>query len=112
MAPASPPTSIAELRQWLAQAEGCRHAQAGVLPFGIAEPDEQLPAGGLALGHVHEVMEGGPASEYAGLAALFTAEILACLSGPVLWCLKGGHLFVPALDPARASGVVPARFAT
>jgi len=50
-----------------------------VLPFGISELDDCLPGGGLALGHLHEVIEAGPAGEYAGLATLFTAGILARL---------------------------------
>jgi protein ImuA len=97
MALASQPIAIAELRRWLERTES--HASPGhaVLPFGMAAVDRQLPGGGLALGHLHEVMEGGPASEFAGLAALFTAGILARLSGPVLWCLRGRDLFAPAL---------------
>jgi protein ImuA len=97
MAPASPPTPIAELRQWLARAEACGHAQTGVLPFGVDGLDGHLPGGGLALGHLHEVMEVGRACEYASLAALFVAGVLARLSGPVLWCLKRRDLFAPAL---------------
>ena len=68
-----------------------------MLPFGVEAVDEHLPGGGLALGHLHEVIEAGAASEYAGLATLFTAGILARLSGPVLWCLRGRDLFAPAL---------------
>lgn len=97
MATASPPTSIAELRQFLARAESHDRAEGAALPFGIVDVDQRLPGGGLALGRLHEVMEGGPASEYAGIAALFTAGILARLSGPVLWCLRGRDLFAPAL---------------
>lgn len=110
MAPASQPMSIADspiadsvadsiadLRRFLARTDGHGRCTREVLPFGVAEVDRQLPGGGLALGHLHEVMEGGPASEYAGLAALFAAGILARLSGPVLWCLRGRDLFAPAL---------------
>lgn len=43
------------------------------------------------------MIEGGPACEYASLATLFAGEILARLSGPVLWCLRGRDLFAPAL---------------
>jgi protein ImuA len=68
-----------------------------VLPFGIAAVDGQLPGGGLARGDVHEVIEGGAASEYAACATLFAAGILARLSGPVLWCLRSRDLFGPAL---------------
>src|SRR5215813_13332570 len=63
----------------------------------IAEVDAHVPGGGLRLGHLHEVIEGGAASEYAGLATLFAAGIVARLAGPVLWCLRGRDLFAPAL---------------
>jgi protein ImuA len=97
MAPASPPTPIAELRQLLARMETHGSAESIVLPFGVAEVDAHLPAGGLPLGHLHEVIQGGPASEYAGLATLFAAGIVARIPGPVLWCLRGRDLFAPAL---------------
>jgi len=67
------------------------------LPFGIAPIDCHLPAKGLALGALHEVIEHGPASEFAGTATLFTAGILARLKGPVLWCLTRRDLFAPGL---------------
>jgi protein ImuA len=97
MALASQPTAIAELRRFLEGPERHGSADCPTLPFGIAELDQRLPGGGLALGHLHEVIEAGPASEYAGLAALFTAGILARLPGPVLWCLRTRDLFAPAL---------------
>jgi protein ImuA len=59
--------------------------------------DAHLPGGGLARGALHEVIEGGPASEFAAVATLFAAGILARLPGPVLWCLRGRDLFGPAL---------------
>jgi protein ImuA len=98
MAKASPPTAIAELRRTLERMEYRAGGVHSVLSFGSAEIDSRLPGGGLALGHLHEVMEGGPASQYAGLATLFTAGILARLPGPVLWCLRGRDLFAPALS--------------
>ena len=98
MAPASPPTAIAELRRQLESMESHAGSELCVLPFGISDVDERLPGGGLALGHLHEVMEAGAASEYAGLATLFAAGILARLPGPVLWCLRGRDLFAPALS--------------
>jgi protein ImuA len=97
MAPASPQLSIAELRRWLERAERRGRAESAVLPFGVASIDGALPQGGLAHGHLHEVIEGGAASEYASLAMLFAAGIVARLSGPVLWCLRGRDLFAPAL---------------
>jgi len=97
MAQASPPTAIADLRRYLERSVGCEPA-AGTLPFGQPAIDVETPGGGLALGHVHEISEGGFAAEYAGLAAIFAAGILARVSGPVLWCLRGRDLFAPALS--------------
>jgi protein ImuA len=97
MALASPPTAIAELRRWLERVEAHGRTEQAVLPFGLDAIDRSLPQGGLPLGHLHEVIEAGAAGEYAGLASLFIAGILARLSGPVLWCLRGRDLFAPAL---------------
>jgi protein ImuA len=72
-------------------------ASTAVLPFDIAEVDAHVPGGGLQLGHLHEVIEGRAVSEYAGLATLFAAGVVARLAGPVLWCLRGRDLFAPAL---------------
>ena len=96
MASASPSIAIAELRTWLARKEQHDRPAAAMLPFGVAAIDEHL-RGGLALGHLHEVIESGAASEYAGLATLFAAGIVARIPGPVLWCLRGRDLFAPAL---------------
>jgi protein ImuA len=65
--------------------------------FGLDELDRSLPQGGLPLRHLHEVIEAGAASEHVGIATLFVAGILAQLSGPVLWCLRGRDLFAPTL---------------
>jgi protein ImuA len=97
MALASPPIAIAELRRTLERMESHGERELAALVFGVAEVDSRLPGGGLTLGHLHEVIEGGPAGEYAGLATLFTAGILARIPGPVLWCLRGRDLFAPAL---------------
>jgi protein ImuA len=97
MALASPPITIAELRRTLERTETHGQTLGASKPFGVSALDERLPNGGLALGHLHEVIEGGPAAEYASLASLFTAGILARLPGPVLWCLRGRDLFAPAL---------------
>jgi len=73
MAAASPPTAIAELRRQLGRMESRSRSEATVLPFGLSDIDSNLPGGGLALGHVHEVVETGSAGEYAGVATLFVA---------------------------------------
>jgi protein ImuA len=98
MALASHPTAIAELRRTLERMESHGGSARGVLPFGVPEIDTPLPGGGLPLGHLHEILEGGFASAYGGLATLFASGILARLSGPVLWCLRGRDLFAPALS--------------
>ena len=97
MAQASPPTAIAELRRWLERmdSQGCEAV--ATLPFGIPEVDDRLPRGGLARGALHEVIEGGAAGEFAAVATLFAAGILARIPGPILWCLRGRDLFAPAL---------------
>jgi protein ImuA len=68
MAPASQPIAVAELRRWLerTEAHGCDGRAS--LFSGVTALDDHLPVGAFALDHLHEVMEGGPASEYAALA--------------------------------------------
>ena len=87
---------LAELRR-LTERIADPHEVREVLPFGIPEIDAALPGGGLAIGAVHEVSEGGPRGCYAPVAALFAAGILSRLTGPVLWCLHSRDLFAPAL---------------
>ena len=67
------------------------------LPFGVSALDRHLPGRGLILGALHEVVEHGPAAEFAGSATFFTAGIAARLKGPVLWCLTRRDLFAPGL---------------
>jgi protein ImuA len=67
------------------------------LPFGLTDIDACLPGGGLARGALHEVIEAGLASEFAGCTTLFAAGIAARLKGPVLWCLVRRDLFAPGL---------------
>jgi protein ImuA len=97
MAPASQPAAIAELRRRLERMTAHGGSKAGVLPFGIEGVDTRLPGGGLCLGHLHEIVEAGSASEHAAIASIFAAGVLARLPGPVLWCLSGRDLFAPAL---------------
>lgn len=98
MAQASPSDTIVALRHQLERLECHGRPNGGALPFGLSTVDQHLPDGGLRLGHLHEILEGGPASEYAGLATLFAAGIAARLRGPVLWCSRGRDLFAPALS--------------
>ena len=67
MAPASPPIAIADLRRWLERTESHGRAEGGVLAFGVDAVDARLPGNGLQLGHLHEVIEAGIASEYSSL---------------------------------------------
>jgi len=96
---------LAGLRQQIERLDGgFRHRP--VVPFGVPALDLCLPGGGLALGALHEVVESGPAAEFAGAATLFIGGIAARLEGPVLWCLNRRDLFAPGL--ARA-GLHPDR---
>jgi protein ImuA len=78
----------------------------GVLPFGVSEIDCRVPGGGLALGALHEVSQTGPAHDYAAMATLFAAGVLARLKGPVLWCVHSRDLFAPGV---AAAGLHPDR---
>ena len=89
--------AFAELRLKIGRLETGGRAHRATLPFGVPALDRHLPGGGLALGAVHEMAEGGPAGEFAGAATLFVAGIAARLEGPVLWCLRRRDLFAPAL---------------
>ena len=70
-----------DLKEAQASHGGCR-LQHKTLPFGMPVLDIALPGGGLGLGCLHEVIEAGPAAEYAATSALFVAGILARLGGP------------------------------
>jgi protein ImuA len=88
---------LAELRRYLAEAEGFGQA-AAVLPFGLPEIDASLPWQGLPLAALHEIENAGVADED-GAASLFLAGILARLmpARPVLWCLQRADLHAPGL---------------
>jgi len=93
------------LRRQIEQLGGALRSRQS-LPFGVPALDRHLPGKGLALGALHEVIEGGPASEFAGAATLFVAGLAARLKGPILWCLTRRDLFTPGLlqvglDPSR-----------
>ncbi|WP_183567350.1 ImuA family protein [Methylorubrum rhodinum] len=87
---------MAELRR-LAEPAATARTGGAVLPFGASGLDGALPGGGLALGALHQIHEGGPRGRYAASAVLFAGGILARLDGPVLWCLHSRDLFAPAL---------------
>jgi protein ImuA len=87
---------VADLRLQIERLGGT-HGSRKSLPFGVPALDRHLPGNGLALGSLHEVIEEGPASEFAGTATLFAAGIAARFKGPVLWCLTRRDLFAPGL---------------
>jgi len=89
---------IDELRATIARVEAARVRHA-VLPFGVPDIDESLPAGGLAAGALHEVA-GSDALADDAAATVFLAGILARTEGTVLWCLRWRDLFAPALHLA------------
>lgn len=90
--------ALAQLRAKIAQIEsaGIRH---DVLPFGIEVIDEHLPAGGIAMGALHEITGSAALCDDAA-ATVFLAGILARTEGTVLWCLRWRDLFAPALHLA------------
>jgi len=89
---------IKYLEQQIRAITGAGKAQVR-LPFGVAAIDASLPAGGLALGALHEVQGAGAEGEGGAVAAAFLASILARLAPerPVLWCLGEADLYVPGL---------------
>jgi protein ImuA len=87
---------IDDLRRQIERFGGAQGSRKS-LPFGVSALDRHLLGGGLTLGALHEVIEEGPAAEFAGTATLFTAGIAARLRGPVLWCLTRRDLFAPGL---------------
>jgi protein ImuA len=73
-----------------------------VLLFGIEAIDARLLSGGVALGALHEVADGGNAAIDGAVAALFAAGIAARTKGKVLWWITRQDLFAPRLGPGRS----------
>ena len=82
---ARPPSDIEVLRAQVRQIEERRRRVTTALPFGIAETDARLPAGGLALGALHDVAGGGNGAVDGAATALFVAGIAARTRGKFLW---------------------------
>ena len=95
-----PSSALESLRAQVRQIEGRHRRAASVLPFGLTDMDSRLPAGGLALGALHEVAGGGNGAIDGAAAALFAAGIAARTCGKVLWCITRPDLFAPALAQA------------
>lgn len=97
---------LADLRERIGRLGGGAVPVGRVLPFGLPAIDRRLPAGGLALGGLHEVAGRSNDAGDAAAATLFAAGIAARSGGRVLWCVTRADLFAPAL--ARA-GLAPGR---
>jgi protein ImuA len=97
---------LTALRERVQRLERGAARHRAVLPFGIETIDRHLPAGGLALGALHEVAGGGTGAADGAVAALFTAGIAARTRGQVLWCVTRQDLFAPAIAQA---GLLPDR---
>ncbi|MFI0849424.1 ImuA family protein [Mesorhizobium sp. IMUNJ 23232] len=95
--------TISALQERVRSLEGGGMGNRNVLPFGLADLDQHLPAGGLAHGALHEIAGGGNGAVDGAAAALFAAGIAARTKGKVLWCVARQDLFAPALARAGLS---------
>ncbi|WP_334129769.1 ImuA family protein [Sneathiella sp.] len=95
--------TIRALRERIARLEGHLVPGRKMLPFGIPPLDHRLPGGGLALGCLHEVADGGNGTVDGAAAACFVAGIAARIPGKVLWCVTQQDLFAPGLEQAGLS---------
>src|ERR1700753_2611246 len=93
----SNPTQIGALREKIRRIEAGGRVSCGHLPFGVAEIDERLPGGGLALGALHEVAGGANGALDGAAAAQVAAGLFGRAHGQILWCLSRRDLFAPAL---------------
>jgi hypothetical protein len=101
-APESLATSLAHLRTIATPVTDYR-----VMPFGVAEIDSRLGAGGLRAGALHEATARSGSLADDAATTLFLAGIAACeaanASGPVLWATSRTDLYAPALAQAGLS---------
>ncbi len=94
------------LRGEIRRIEGISPAgRADFLPFGIAEIDDRLAGGGLAMRALHEVAAAGPDMASDAAATLFQAALAARFAraaggGQVLWAVTRRDLFAPGLAQA------------
>jgi protein ImuA len=81
-----------------------RAGETAVLPFGIAQMDAQLAAGGLVLGGLHEVSPATSTLSDDAAATLFAvgiaARAVAARGRRVLWALTRFDLYAPGLEQA------------
>ena len=90
---------LAAVRERIANFEGSRWRSSAVLPFGTPKIDENLPGGGLPLGHWHEIGGDGLEVETAAAPAAFAALLAAPLArrGQIIWVLRRDDLWAPGL---------------
>lgn len=98
--------SVTHLRESLGAIVACGISAEPALPFGIAELDMHLAAGGLRIDALHEVAAARSGWGDDAAASLFLAGIAARTSGPVLWVVRRRDLFAPGLYQA---GLTPNR---
>jgi protein ImuA len=87
---------VTAIERGAAYGDGTGREEKGILPLGLAEIDQTLPAGGLACGEVHEVS----GSAVGGFAAWLAGRLVRHAGGAVLWCVKSGstsQLYGPGL---------------
>ena len=87
---------VASIERGAAYGDGAGSGKKEILPLGLAEIDQTLPAGGLACGAVHEVS----GSAVGGFAAWLAGRLVRHAGGAVLWCVKPGstsQLYGPGL---------------
>jgi protein ImuA len=99
--PSAPsPRAFEALRAAIDRIQSGDRATRDVLPFGVPTMDRRLPAGGLAVGALHEIAGGGDDATQGSISSLFAAGIAARTHGQVLWCLTRPDLFAPSLAQA------------
>lgn len=87
---------VTAIERGAAYGDGSGRGEKAILPLGLAEIDQTLPAGGLACGEVHEVS----GSAVGGFAAWLAGRLVRHAGGAVLWCVKPGstsQLYGPGL---------------
>lgn len=110
------PAILRQLRQRIAALDHAAPPAHAVLPFGLAAVDSHLPGGGLALGCLHEIIDGdsgpntGTGGVATGFAAALTGRVQQRYRRPIIWIaprnarheslyMPGLHAF--GLDPAE-----------
>ena len=96
---ARPPSDIEVLRAQVRQIEERRRRVTTALPFGIAETDARLPAGGLALGALHDVA-GGATERWRGGDCPLRRRYRGADAREIPVVIDRPDLFAPALAQA------------